>query len=137
MTSIPNSPVVINDLRERPGLQARAADESAVHVRLFHQPRDVVGFDRAAVEDAERGGRFLREPTRENAPDKRVHLLRLLRRRCTPRPYGPDGLVGDYDTVEVGGCQIAQAALQLPAHYPFGHAALALLKRLAHAHYHR
>src|SRR5215212_8204285 len=133
MTSIPNSPVVINNLRERPGLQARAADERAVHVRLFHQPRDVVGFDRAAVEDAERGGRFLREPTRENAPDKRVHLLRLLRRRCTSRPDGPDRFVGDNDTFEVGGCQITQAALDLSLHYSFGHAAVALLKRLADA----
>src|SRR5919205_69626 len=133
MTSIPDSPVVVDNARERLGLQARAADERAVHVRLFHQPRDVVGFDGAAVEDAERGGRFLREPTRENAPDKRVHLLRLLRRRCTPRPDGPDRFVGDNDTFEVGGCQITQAALDLPLHYSFGHAAVALLQSLADA----
>jgi hypothetical protein len=44
---------------------------------------------------------FLRVPFRENAPDKRVHFLRLLRRRCASSADGPDGLVGDDDTVEV------------------------------------
>ena len=50
-------------------------------------------------------------PFRENAPDKRVHFLRLLRRRCTSRANGPNRLVGDDDTVEVRGCQPAESAV--------------------------
>src|SRR5881227_1249024 len=47
-------------------------------------------------------------PFRENAPDKRVHFLRLLRRRGTSSADGPDRFVSNDDTVEVRGCQPGQ-----------------------------
>ena len=47
---------------------------------------------------------------RKNAPDKRVHFLRLLRRRGASSADGPDRFVSNDDTVEVRGCQPAQAA---------------------------
>src|SRR2546430_2111019 len=52
-------------------------------------------------------------PFRENAPDKRVHFLRLLRRRGASSAYGPDRFVRNDDTVEVRGCQPAQTSYNL------------------------
>src|SRR2546421_6674590 len=52
-------------------------------------------------------------PFRENAPDKRVHFLRLLRRRGTSSANGPDRFVSNDDTGEIGGCQPAQTAVNL------------------------
>src|SRR5207253_501217 len=47
-------------------------------------------------------------PFRENAPDKRVHFLRLLRRRGASSADGPDRFVSNDDTVEIRGCQPTQ-----------------------------
>jgi hypothetical protein len=51
--------IVIHNLRKTLRFQTRAANERAVNVRLLHQTRDVVGLDRAAVENAQRARRLL------------------------------------------------------------------------------
>src|SRR5438552_18345655 len=74
--------------------------------------------------------------SRENAPDKRVHFLRLLRRRGASSANGPDRFVSNDDTVEVRGCQPAETADYLLADYVLGLTAIALLKRLADTYDH-
>src|SRR5713226_9382204 len=73
-------------------------------------------------------------PFRENAPDKRVHLLRLLRRRGASGPNGPDRFVSHDDTVEVRGCQPGKSREQLLRNDAFGVPLIALLQRLANTH---
>src|SRR5712692_594660 len=76
-------------------------------------------------------------PFRENAPDKRVHFLRLLRRRGASGPNGPDRFVSNDDTVEVRGYQPVKSANQLLADDAFGVSLIALLQSLSDAHDHR
>src|SRR5260221_8258807 len=73
-------------------------------------------------------------PFRENAPDKRVHFLRLLRRRGASSPNGPDRFVSNDDTVEVRGCQPSKSAKQLLADNAFGVPLIALLQSLSDTH---
>src|SRR5438876_6319663 len=75
-------------------------------------------------------------PFRENAPDKRVHFLRLLRRRGASGANGPDRFVSNDDTVEVRGCQPAEASDYLLADYILGLTTFSLLKRLADTYDH-
>ena len=81
------------DLRESFCLEARATDQSAVYILLGHQARDIIGFDRASIKDTHCSGNLCGVLFRENAPDKRMHFLRLLRRRCASRANGPNRLV--------------------------------------------
>src|SRR5713226_952052 len=73
-------------------------------------------------------------PFHENAPDKRVHFLRLLRRRGASGPDGPDGFVSNDDTVEVRGCQPVESANDLLADDAFGVTQIALLQGFSDAH---
>src|SRR5436305_12256867 len=73
---------------------------------------------------------------RKNAPDKRVHFLRLLRRRGASSANGPDRFVSNDDTVEIRGCQPAETADYLLADYVLGLTAVALLESLADAYDH-
>ena len=45
------------DLSELPGVEASAADQGPVDVRLRHDRRDVVGLDGPAIQDTHTGGR--------------------------------------------------------------------------------
>src|ERR1051325_7518581 len=76
-------------------------------------------------------------PLRKNAPDKRVHFLRLLRRRGASGPNGPDRFVSNDDTVEIRGCQPAQTPNDLVFHSIERLALIALLERFANADYRR
>src|SRR5690606_12962236 len=102
-------------------------------VRLSHQPGDVVGSNRTAIEYTQTTARFFVELFGEDAPDERMHLLRLLRRRGATRSDRPNGFVSDYDMFEIRGCQLAQSAFDLPSHDPFGDPGFALGERLADA----
>src|SRR6266567_7337303 len=75
-------------------------------------------------------------PFRENAPDKRVHFLRLLRRRGASSANGPDRFVSNDDTVEIRGCQPTETADYLLADYVLCLTAIALVKSLADAYDH-
>src|SRR5947208_1673296 len=70
-------------------------------------------------------------PFRENAPDKRVHFLRLLRRRGASSADGPDRFVSNDDTVEVRGCQPGQTPDNLLFDRIEGLSLIALLKCFA------
>ena len=86
-----------DDGGKRVGVERGAADQRAVDVRLGQQRARVVGFDAAAVEDAQPvGQRAALQRGRPAARIARVHLLRVRRAR---RPAGadrPDRLVGDH-----------------------------------------
>src|ERR1043166_8845322 len=70
---------------------------------------------------------------RKNAPDKRVHFLRLLRRRGASSANGPDRLVSNDDTVEIRGCQPAQTADNLLFDYIQCLSLIALLQSFTNA----
>src|ERR1051325_11080345 len=70
---------------------------------------------------------------RKNAPDKRVHFLRLLRRRGASSAYGPDRFVSNDDTVEIRGCQPAQTTRKLLFHHVQGLPGVALVQSFAYA----
>src|SRR5438552_18273746 len=70
-------------------------------------------------------------PFRENAPDKRVHFLRLLRRRGASSANGPDKLVSNDDTVEVRVCQPTPTPDNLLFDRIQSLSLIALLKRFA------
>src|SRR6476646_10878416 len=124
---------VINNLSKTLGLQTRATHQGSVDVRLRHQPCDVVGLDRSPIKDPHFLCCLIRVPIRENAPDKRVHFLRLLRRRCTSSTDGPNRLVGNDDTVEVGGCQPIESAAKLAVNNAFGDPLFTLFQSFADA----
>src|SRR6267143_4893450 len=69
----------LNDGEKFPRVQRRPADQAAVDVRHGEQRRGVAGLHAPAIENSD----FSRKPF----PEKRVHGLRLLRRR---RPAGAD-----------------------------------------------
>jgi hypothetical protein len=52
--ALPGFRLEIHDRGKRFGIQARAAYQRAINLRLGHQTLDIVGFDAAAVEDANR-----------------------------------------------------------------------------------
>src|SRR5216684_1800075 len=106
-------PVGVNNLRKALGIQTRSANQRAVDVRFFHQASDIVRLYRTPVKNAQSVCCRLGMPFRENAPDKRVHFLRLLRRRSASSPDGPDRFVSHDDTVEVRGCQPGESAAYL------------------------
>src|SRR5262245_56120559 len=92
--SLPSSqlllPAARDDLEEAPRVEARAADQGAVDVWEFGQRLDVVRLHATAVEDVTPLRRVRPEPLPQPAPDVRVRLLGLLRRRVpagTDRPY--------------------------------------------------
>src|SRR5712691_2276909 len=102
--------LIINNPRETFRSQTRAAYQRPIDVFSAHQSGHVVRFDRTAVENPQRLRRTFRMPFRENAPDKRVHFLRLLRRRGASSSDGPYRLVGKDNTVEVRGCQPTESS---------------------------
>jgi hypothetical protein len=67
-----------DDVEEGPNVQARAAYQRAVDIRLRGQLRDIVGFDAAAVQDVALIRRIVVEPGAKASTDVRVRLLRLL-----------------------------------------------------------
>src|SRR6267142_6464545 len=98
---LPFTIFVINNPGKAFGFEACAPDQRAINVRLRHQTCDIIRLDRAAVNYSQVPSGLIRVPIHENAPDKRVHFLRLLRRRRTSGTDGPNRLVGDDDTVEI------------------------------------
>ena len=121
-----------DDAAELLRVEAGAADEHAVDVRLRHEHVDVGGLDAAAVEDAHAVG-GVAEALAHLAAAERHRLLRLLGRGRDAGADGPDGLVGDGDVGELGGADLGEAGVELAADLALGLAALALLERLAAA----
>src|SRR2546421_13080589 len=93
--------LVINNPGKAFSFEACASHQRTVNVGLRHQTGNVFGLHRTTVNYSQAACGLIRVPIRENAPDKRVHFLRLLRRRRTSGTDGPNRLVGNDDTVEV------------------------------------
>src|ERR1044072_3076737 len=93
----------VDDSQEFARVKAGAADEEAVDVGLRDELRRVVGLDRAAVEEAQRGGEGGRAEGGEALAQEGVRLLRLPGRGDLTGADGPDRLVGDDPRVAVGG----------------------------------
>src|SRR3990172_7156711 len=87
--------------REGGGIQARAADEGAVDLRLGDELADVLRRDAAPVEHA----RLLRpfaEPLGQPPPDQPADAVRLHAGGRPSRADGPDGLGGYHKAVADG-----------------------------------
>src|SRR2546425_12863560 len=93
--------LVVHNLCKAFRLQTRSSDKGAVNVCFRHQSSDVLRLYRATIKYSESLRHFLGVSFRENAPDKRVHFLRLLRRRRASCTNCPNRLVSNDDTVEV------------------------------------
>src|SRR5512139_2045769 len=70
--------VVAADRHELVRVDARAADQGAVHVGLCHDARDVVGLDRPAVQDPHAVGEVAGVELRQPRAQRGAHLLRVL-----------------------------------------------------------
>src|SRR5438876_5752905 len=125
--------LVVDDPQEGFGLQAGAADESAVDVGLGHEPVDVVGLDAATVEDPHRGRRRLSVGAGDALADDGVDLLGLGGSGGAAGADGPHRLVGDEDAAGLVEGEGTQRALELPLHDLQGPVGLALGQRLADA----
>src|SRR5688500_2189020 len=85
----------LHDLGEAARIEAGAADEGAVDIRLGHKRAGVVRLHAAAVLDPNLvGGGFIGNLT-EHPADKRMRFLGLLGRRGLAGADGPDRLVSD------------------------------------------
>src|SRR3954468_15265359 len=78
-------------------VQAGPTDQTAVDVELRHDPGNVRGLDRPAVEDPHGVGRRLPPRLRHVLPDRRTDLVGVLRRRHLAGPDRPHRLVGDHE----------------------------------------
>src|SRR6187551_3288076 len=101
------------------GLQRRAANQSTIHVRHAEQVRGVTSLAAAAIEDAQTGRDTSIVGAHPPAYES-VDLLRLLWRGGTPRPDGPDRLIGDHAAVQTGSPGKGQDGVQLARHHGFG-----------------
>ena len=126
------APAARHDPREALGVEARAAHQRAVDVRLGEDLRRVVGLDAAAVEHADRA-----RPPPASGRHQRAHegdrLLGDLGRGDLAGADRPDRLVGDHHVGEPLGRDLLEPLLHLVAQLALGLAALALLLGLAHA----
>src|SRR6478672_7538721 len=94
-------------------LQGGASDEASVDVRLVHDPADVGGLDRPAVEDAERVGRGVAVHLAHPLADGRAHLLRVIGGRDLACADGPHGLVGHHETRDLLRGEAVERAVDL------------------------
>ena len=104
-----------DDARELVDVEARAADEGAVDVRLAHERRDVRRLHRAAVEDARRRRPHPPEQLGDERAKRRADLLGLLGRRRLAGADRPDRLVGDDDVASRRRRRRARRAAARPA----------------------
>src|SRR5215468_12376472 len=114
------------DLRELVAVQAGAADQGAVDVRLGDDAVGVGRLDRPAVEDADAVGEPTGVQLREPGPDLAAHLLRVLRRGDLAGADRPHRLVGDHDVSGLLGRDPGQVGVEL------GHAVRDVLPGLPH-----
>src|SRR5689334_15476284 len=121
------------DSSELTGVEARAADESAVDVLLRHDGRDVIALDGPSVKDTHPGTGFAPRGARNMFADRGGHLLRVIRRRDLAGADRPDRLVRDHHRRDRVGGNLRERALELGDHVFDVRARLAHLKRLAHA----
>src|SRR5689334_4438254 len=76
-------------------LEARTAHQAAVDIIAVHDPRDVRGLHRTAVEDAYAVGRCVPVDVTDPLADGGADLLRVVGRGDLAGADGPDGFVGD------------------------------------------
>ena len=91
------------DSQEIGGLQRRSSDQAAVHVLFGEEDRSFIG----------RRTEFLAQ----DRADVGVDFLCLLCRRGLARADGPDGLVGDYGSGELGRREVVDNLFDLCLYY--------------------
>src|SRR6185369_17660088 len=86
---------LLRDGNEARSIQAGAAHEDAVDVRLFGEGRGIVGLDTASVEDTDGLSELPRSQLGDQPAQVAVDLAGLIRRRGETCADGPDRLVGE------------------------------------------
>ena len=120
------------DSQEIGGLQRRSSDQAAVHVLFGEEFRGVRRFAGTSVEDRSFIGRRTEFLAQDRA-DVGVDFLCLLCRRGLARADGPDGLVGDYGSGELGRREVVDNLFDLCLYYVEVAVRFAFLEVLAHA----
>ena len=130
-----NSALEVDNRGERHGVQAGAAHQDAVDLRLRHQDTHVVRLDAAAVEDADRVRGCLRRSARALARAARDGRRRQFRasRFCLCRWPTPVRKRSRCARTARGSAS-AMPRLNCSDEHGFGFARFALLQALAHAH---
>src|SRR6478735_7286346 len=101
------------DPAELVGLEAGTADETAVDVRLLHDPADVGGLHRTAVQDAYAGRGLVSGGLGDAPADRRAHLLRVVGSRDLAGADRPHRLVGDDQSGDLLGGESGERAVDL------------------------
>src|ERR1700742_198334 len=102
--------VITNDLRELSGVDTGASYEGTVDVGLGHDRRDVVGFNRPAIQDTQTRGCFVVVNRGNTLTNCRAGFLGVVRGGHLTGADGPDRLVGDHHAGHLLGGQAVQAA---------------------------
>src|SRR5919198_217940 len=84
------SSAVLHDQRELLGIQARAADERAVDLRVRYEVADVAGLHASAVLDPHALGHVGAGDLADRLPDERDHLSGVRRLSIAARADRPD-----------------------------------------------
>src|SRR5207237_235685 len=124
-----------DDVCEVLALQARAADQRPVDVRLAEQVFGILGLHRSAVLDAHRVGDPGARQIAQQAADLRMDLLRLRRGRRLPRADRPDRLVSDGAGADGVAAHAGERAAHLSRDHLPGAVRFPLLQGLAYADY--
>src|SRR6266513_4938949 len=117
----------LHNLGEAAGIEAGAADECPINIRLRHQRARIFRFHAAAILDPNAIGRRRVRQLRKRFANKCVCFLRLLGCSITAGADSPDRLVGDDSFVEIFAADSGEAAVQLQRQNFFHTASLALL----------
>src|SRR5258706_7751889 len=91
----------IDNGRERTSVEARAANQRAIDIRLRHQAADVIGLHTATIQDAAGRSRACAELLANLIANETMRARGDLRGGNLAGAYGPAGLIGDCDFQEL------------------------------------
>src|SRR6266487_4804970 len=100
----------LDDLGEAARVEAGAADQCAVDIRLAHQFARILRFHATSVLDPHTLGRCVVGHLAQGVTNKRMRLLRLVWRSVATSPDGPNRLVRDHGLLQFLCAQPGEAA---------------------------
>src|SRR5690348_7304403 len=124
---------IINNRREGLNLEACAADQRPIDIRLGHQAFNIVGLDASPVKDPHTLRMVFAKPSTRQSTQIRMAFLCLLRSSGAAGTNSPDGLISHNDTGKLRGGQPGETALELAFEHLLRLVIFALIQRLTNA----